>query len=439
MDPYNKPKGPSPHYSLYQRELFKNGPQGKLPSVSTHPSRLQHDARNNLTNNGYWYASSNAGMGWTHHANREAFFKYRIIPRTLQDTNTRDLTTTVFGHKVPAPILFAPIGINKIYHPKGELAAATVAGELGLPYCLSTASSYSIEDVAAAHDKSAAVKNESNSVNEYSGSKRETESNAPRFFQLYASQDPQVTQSLLRRAWQNGFDACMITTDTPQLGYRPTDTDIGNYAFYAGNLGNEMGESDPVFMRKYGDELKHDPGRWIDHSVWHGKPLTWPAVEEIRNFWHELTNGRPFLVKGVQSVADAEKALSIGCDGIVVTNHAGRQVDGAVGSLEVLPEIAAAVGHKCTILFDSGIRTGSDIMKAMALGAHAVMVGRMWVWGLSTGEPGCRHVIKSLLADLDISMTVGGFQSLSDLNPDILKHDPHSTMPPGAAEPSILY
>lgn len=114
-------------------------------------------------------------------------------------------------------------------------------------------------------------------------------------------------------------------------------------------------------------------------------------------------------------------------------------MDAAVGSLEVLPDIAKAVGHKCTILFDSGIRTGSDVMKAIALGAHAVMIGRMWVWGLSSGESGCRHVVKSLLADLDITMTVGGFQSLKDLSPAMLKHDPYSQMPPGAAEPSILY
>ena len=241
------------------------------------------------------------------HANREAFYKHRIIPSTLQDTNTRDLTTTIFDHKIPAPILFAPIGINKIYHPRGELAPATVAGELGLPYCLSTASSTSIEAVAAEHDKAASVKNESNSINEYSGSKRHVESNGPRFFQLYASQDNEVTESILTRAWTNGFDACMITTDTPQLGYRFTDVDRSNYAFYGGNLGNEMGESDPVFMRKYGHEVGKDPGRWIDHSVWHGKPLTWSEVEGIKNFWKKLTGDRPFLIKGVQSVADAEK------------------------------------------------------------------------------------------------------------------------------------
>ncbi|TIC32789.1 FMN-dependent alpha-hydroxy acid dehydrogenase [Wallemia mellicola] len=440
MDPYNKPQGPSPHYSLYQRELFANGPEGKLPSISSHPEKLQHDARKNLTDKGYWYSSSNAGLGWTHHANREAFYKHKIIPKTLQDTNTRDLTTEIFGHKIPAPIMFAPIGINKIYHPKGELAAATVAGELGLPYCLSTAASYSIEEVAEAHEKSTSKKNESNSVNSYSGSKRELETSGPRFFQLYASQDSDVTESLLRRAWASGFDSVMITTDTPQLGLRMTDTDIANYAFYYGDLGNEMGLSDPVFMKKYGDDLKKDSSRWIDHSVWHGKPLTWEKVKDICKFWHELSGGRPFVLKGIQSVEDAETALSIGCDGIVVTNHAGRQVEGAVSSLEVLPDIAKAVGDKCTILFDSGIRTGSDIMKAIALGAHAVMIGRMWVWGLSAGEAGCRHVVRSLLADLDINMTVSGYRSLRDLKPTMLKYDPNGQLPAGRmSEHNLLF
>ena len=159
-----------------------------------------------------------------------------------------------------------------------------------------------------------------------------------------------------------------------------------------------MGLSDPAFMQRHGRELEEDVGRWIDH-VWHGKPLTWERVENICKLWKKITNGRPFVLKGIQSVEDAEKAISIGCDGIVVTNHAGRQVDGAVGSLEVLPDIAKAVGHKTTILFDSGIRNGSDIIKALSLGAHAIMVGRLWVYSMSSGgDIGVRHIMKSLLA-----------------------------------------
>ncbi|KAH9941986.1 FMN-dependent dehydrogenase-domain-containing protein [Amylocystis lapponica] len=134
MDPQNKPKGPSPHYSLYQREVFKRGGStGQLPTFSVHPDGLQDSVKNKLNDRGYFYANSNAGVGWTDRANREAFYRWRIIPRTLVDTNTRDLTTTLFGHRIPAPILFAPIGINKLYTSLGELVPAKIAGELGIP------------------------------------------------------------------------------------------------------------------------------------------------------------------------------------------------------------------------------------------------------------------------------------------------------------------
>ncbi|KAL5478418.1 hypothetical protein ACEPAI_2602 [Sanghuangporus weigelae] len=438
MDPTNKLKGPSPHYSLYQREVFKNGGEhGTMPSFSVHPDELADSTKRKLTDHGYFYANSNAGMGWTDRANREAFYRWRIIPRMLVDTNTRDLTTTLFGHKIPAPIMFAPIGINKLYTPKGELVPAKIAGELGLPYCLSTAASNSIEDVAAANDEGASVPNESNSVNSYDGPNgANPRAKAPRFFQLYAGHDDEVTLSLMERAWKSGFDVLMFTVDTWQLGWRPTDISLANYVFYypPGQVGNENGRSDPAFMSKYGEELEKDSGKWIDSCVWHGKAHTWEKVEWFIKEWKRISGGRPFVLKGIQNVADARKALEVGCEGIVVTNHAGRQVDGAVGSLEMLPEIAEAVGDKMTIIFDSGIRTGADVFKALALGAHAVEVGRLYVWGMShDGEHGCRHVMKSLLADLDITMTVGGYRSIEqDIhgNREALRYNPHGIPPP---------
>ncbi|PSR75677.1 hypothetical protein PHLCEN_2v8968 [Hermanssonia centrifuga] len=354
MDPTNKPKGPSPHYSLYQREVFKRGGEGG--------------------------------------------------------------ESTIFGHRIPAPICFAPIGINKLYSARGELIPARIAGELGLPYCLSTAASQPIEDVAAVNDEAASVRNESNSVHHYDGMRLNVKAllyifnhilglnggnaKSPRFYQLYMGHDDDITISLLERAWKSGFDVLMLTTDTWQLGWRPTDINIANYVFYyGGTVGNELGASDPVFMRKYGKELDKDSGKWIDSSVWHGKAHTWDKIKWLIGEWNRISGGRPFVIKGIQNVADALKAYEVGCAGIVVTNHAGRQVDGAVGSLEVLPEISQAVGDKMTILFDSGIRTGADVFKAIALGAHAVMVGRLYVWGMShEGDSGCRHVIKSLLA-----------------------------------------
>ncbi|KAF8913984.1 FMN-dependent dehydrogenase [Gymnopilus junonius] len=382
MDPTNKPKGPSPHYSLYQREVFKDGgSKGLLPNFSVHPEQLSESVKAKLNDRGYFYVNSNAGLGWTDRANREAFYRWRIIPRMLMDTNTRDMTTELFGHHIPAPIIFAPIGINKLYHTQGELVPAKIAGELGLPYCLSTAASQSIEDVAKANEQGASKKNESNKVYSFNGHK-EGNATSPRFFQLYMGHDDDVTISLLERAWKSGFDTCMLTVDTWQLGWRPTDIDIANYTFYyPGTVGNEIGESDPVFMRKYGKELQNDSGKWIDSSVWHGKAHTWNKIPWLIKEWKRISNGRPFLLKGIQSVEDARKALEVGCAGIVVSNHAGRQVDGAIGSLEILPDIVDAVGDKMKIIFDSGIRTGADIFKAIALGAHAVQVGRLYIWG----------------------------------------------------------
>ncbi|KAI0058998.1 FMN-dependent alpha-hydroxy acid dehydrogenase [Artomyces pyxidatus] len=438
MDPTNKPKGPSPHYSLYQREIFRRGgEQGSLPSFSVHADELAESTKKTLNNRGYFYANSNAGLGWTDRANRDAFYRWRIVPRMLVDTNTRDLTTELFGHRIPAPILFAPIGINKLYSPLGELVPAKIAGELGLPYCLSTASSQPIEAVAAANDAGASVKNESNSVHEYNGPNG-GDAKSPRFFQLYMGHDDEITISLLERAWKSGFDVCMLTVDTWQLGWRPTDINIANYVqvslfYYPGAVGNEVGTSDPAFMKKYKEAQDKDSGKWIDSSVWHGKAHTWEKMPWLIKEWKRISGGRPFVIKGIQCAEDALKALEVGCEGIVVTNHAGRQVDGAVGSLEVLPEIVEAVGDKMKIIFDSGIRTGADIFKALALGAHAVQVGRLYVWGMShEGEAGCRHVMKSLLADLDITMTVGGYQSITkDVhgNKKALRYNPSGVFP----------
>ncbi|KAH8112296.1 FMN-dependent alpha-hydroxy acid dehydrogenase [Phellopilus nigrolimitatus] len=439
MDPNNKPKGPSPHYSLYQREVFKaGGDHGLMPSFSVHPDELEASTRKKLTDHGYFYANSNAGMGWTDRANREAFYRWRIVPRMLVDTTTRDLTTTLFGHKIPAPILFAPIGINKLYTPKGELVPARIAGELGLPYCLSTAASNSIEDVAAANDAGAATPTESNAVHAYDGPNGGSpRAGAPRFFQLYAGPDDDVTLSLMARAWAAGFDVLLFTVDTWQLGWRPTDISLANYVFYypPGQVGNENGRADPVFMRKGGEAaLEEDSGAWIDRHVWHGKAHTWAKIPWLVEQWARISGGRPFVLKGIQSAADARRALEVGCAGIVVTNHAGRQVDGAVGSLEVLPEVVAAVGDKMTIIFDSGVRTGADAFKALALGAHAVAVGRLYVWGMAhDGEAGCRHVMKSFLADLDITMTVAGYRSIErDVrgNRDALRYNPSGVPPP---------
>jgi len=399
MDPNNpnKDKRTTPQFGIYQRDNFWKPNDGQFPPFNTEPGKLEELAKTKLTEGGWFYASSNAGMSYTHLANRQAFYRHRIVPRQLVDTNVRDSATSIFGHKVAAPIGFAPIGINKIYHKDGELPVAKVAAELNLPYCLSTAGSNPIEAVAEANG------------------------NGPRFYQLYMPHNDELTISLLKRAHQSGFTACFLTTDTWQLGWRHDDVATGNYAFYRG-IGADLGLSDPVFqkvLKEQGIDPVKEPHKagalWID-SIWHGRAWSWEKMPWLIKTWKEISGGKPFCIKGIQSVADAKKAIEVGVDGIVVSNHAGRQVDGAIASLDALENIVQAVGDKTYVMYDSGVRGASDVVKALALGAQFVFVGRLWVWGLSImGEHGVRHVMKSLLADFDILMSVGGFQNVEQM------------------------
>lgn len=413
----------TPSWQEMQREEFWQLNEGKVAPFNTDPAKLEEKARECLSINGRLYAESNAGLGWTHLANRQAFFRHRIIPAQLVDTNQRDTSTTLFGHKVAAPIGFAPIGINKIYHPKGELAVAKIAGELSLPYGLSTAGSCTIEDVAASNDEGCALP----SAVKVEGA---DEDKPTRFYQLYMPHDDELTISLLKRAHENGFTACILTTDTWQLGWRHDDINTSNYAFYRG-IGADLGLSDPVFQKRLAEEgidPRKDPERagqwWIDTCVWHGRAFDWSKIPWLIETWKGIAGkDAPFLIKGIQSVPDAQRCVDVGCDGIVVSNHAGRQVDGAIASLDALENIInAGIGEKLVVTFDSGIRGASDIIKALCLGAKFVWIGRIWIWGLSImGEHGVRHVMRSLLAEFDIAMAVGGFRSMADFTKDRLE------------------
>ncbi|CRK24986.1 putative lactate 2-monooxygenase PB1A11.03 like protein [Verticillium longisporum] len=409
----------TPPWGLYQRENFWKPNEGQVPLFNTHPDKLEQLAKEKLTQNGWFYASSNAGLSHTHLANRQAFFRHKIVPRQLVDTNDRSTRTTLFGHDVSAPFGIAPVGINKIYHPRGELPVAQVAAELGLPYTLSTAGSCPIEDVASAHNAGRAAACSDVRIPD-----------APRFFQLYMPHDDELTVSLLRRAHESGFTACMLTTDTWQLGWRHDDVATSNYAFYRG-IGADLGLTDPVFrarLREKGIDPAKQPeeaaAMWID-SIWHGRAWSWDKAVWARETWREISGGKPFLIKGIQRVDDAERAADLGFDGIVVSNHAGRQVDGAVASLDALEKIADSVGGRLVVTFDSGVRGAADIVKALALGAKFVFVGRLWIWGLSImGESGVRHVLRGLLADLDILMNVAGINRVGDITKDLLESLP---------------
>lgn len=428
-----------PSWGLYQRENFWKLNDGQVPPFNTHPDHLEELAKAKLTQNGWYYASSNAGLSHTHQANRQAFFRHKIVPKQLVDTNERSMRTKIFGHEVSAPIGIAPIGINKIYHPQGELPVAKVAGELGIPYSLSTAGSCPIEDVARANDAgSEATKKSAESrdakVKGAAADAAKKTPPGPRFFQLYMPHDDELTISLLKRAHESGFTACILTTDTWQLGWRHDDVATSNYAFYRG-IGADLGLTDPVFQKRLaerGIDPKKQPeeagAMWID-SVWHGRAWSWEKAVWAREQWQVISGGRPFLIKGIQRVDDAEKAADLGFEGIVVSNHAGRQVDGAIASLDALEKIAEKLGGRenFVITFDSGVRGAADVVKALALGAHFVFTGRLWIWGLSImGETGVRHVLKGLLADLDILMNCAGLRSIDEIDKGLLESLPKS-------------
>jgi isopentenyl diphosphate isomerase/L-lactate dehydrogenase-like FMN-dependent dehydrogenase len=352
MDPKapNQHVRATPEFAQYQRHNFWLENEGQVPVFNTgksesaislsyiqivlltltiDPSKLEELVKEKLTQNGWYYASSNVGQSMTHLANRQAFFRHKILPKMLVDTNKRDTKTEIFGHKVAAPIGFAPIGINKIYNKDGELPVAKVAKELNIPYCLSTAGSQPIEAVGKANG------------------------DGPRFFQLYLPHDDELAISLLQRAHDSGFTACMMTVDTWQLGWRHDDVNTSNYAFYKG-IGADLGLSDPVFqkrLKKAGIDPKAQPNKagamWID-NIWHGRAHTWEKAQWAMKKWKEISGGRPFTIKGIQRVDDARKCVELGFDGIVVSNHAGRQVDGAIASLDALESI---VDGKHDILF----------------------------------------------------------------------------------------
>ncbi|MCU1657369.1 MAG: alpha-hydroxy-acid oxidizing enzyme [Pseudonocardiales bacterium] len=381
--------------SMYAGEIYLQGMSGIRPAIGTDPSTLEAAAREQMKPEPFWYVAGAAGSGATDRANRAAFDQRRIVPRMLTGATDRDLSTTVLGTRMPAPVITAPIGVQGIVHPEGELAVARAAAELGLPMILSTLSSYSIEDVAAA-----------------SG-------DGHRWFQLYWPHDEQVCLSFLDRARASGFTALVVTLDTWMLGWRPHDLDQAYLPFLTGE-GLATYFSDPAFCAGLAkaphDDLPAALMRWL--PMFSGTDHTWEQLAFLREHWKG-----PIVLKGIQHVDDARRAVDFGADGIVVSNHGGRQVDGAIASLDALPGIAEAVGDRIEVLFDSGIRTGADIVKALALGAKAVLVGRPWVYGLALGgQEGVRHVLRSLLADLDVTLALSGHRRPDELGPEDLRH-----------------
>jgi lactate 2-monooxygenase len=387
-------------FAAHQWQIYSKGMfEGLVPVVTTDPNALEAQAKQHLSAKSFAYVAGGAGAGLTMDANREAFKHVRLVPRMMRDTSKRDLSVTLFGTKYHSPVLIAPIGVQTLFHADGECGVAQVAGELGLPYIMSTASNVSIEELAKASGEGS------------------------RWFQLYWPRTDEITLSILKRARENGFTVLVVTLDTFTLSWRPQDLDLGHLPFVKG-VGNKVGLTDPVFQRIYKENTGQDISENIvtasvawQRDAFSGQAHVWEKIQFLKDNWDGAV-----VLKGIQHIEDALKAVEAGVDGIVVSNHGGRQLDGAIGSLSVLPEIVDAVGDKLTVLFDSGIRTGTDIMKALALGAKAVLVGRPWVYGLGVaGKEGAKAVLEGLLADFDQSMCLAGFKSISELDRTALR------------------
>ena len=387
----------TPPLSFYASEIYLQGMSGNRPALPTDLSVIEAYAKERMEPEPFWYAAGAAGSGATHRANLEAFDRWRIVPRMLADATERDAGATVLGQRLPAPVITAPIGVQGIMHPDAELAVARATAALGLPMILSTVSSYTLEEVAVANGE------------------------GTRWFQLYWPNDEDFCASLLARAEAAGFSALVVTLDTWLLGWRPHDLDAAYLPFLSGKgLANFF--TDPVFLGGLAKPPEEDMlaaiGRWL--PMFTGQDKTWDRLAFLRDHW-----SGPILLKGIQHPDDARRAADAGVEGIVVSNHGGRQVDGAIASLDALPGIVEAVGDRLEVLFDSGIRTGSDVLKAVALGAKATLVGRPWVYGLALGgEDGVRHVLRCLLADLDLGLALSGNSSLADLGPHTLARRP---------------
>jgi isopentenyl diphosphate isomerase/L-lactate dehydrogenase-like FMN-dependent dehydrogenase len=370
-------------------EIYLNGVKGQKPAQPIASEELEERARAVLPPPAYVYVAGGAGGEATVRANRDAFGRWHIVPRMLRDVSRRDLGVELLGRRLPAPVLLAPIGVQGMLHPEAELAVARAARSLGVPLVLSTVSSTPLEKVA------------------------ETLGDSPRWFQLYWPKDSTLAASLVGRAERAGYSAIVVTLDTCLLGWRERDLQLAWLPFAHG-LGIANYLTDPVFRAALPVPPEKDLAAAARFflAVVSNPALTWSDLA-----WLRRQTCLPILLKGLLHPDDARRAVEHGVEGVIVSNHGGRQVDGAVASLDALPAIADAVACRTAVLFDGGIRRGADVFKALALGARAVLVGRPYCWGLAVGgEQGVREVLRNLLADVELTLGLAGYASCAEIN-----------------------
>jgi isopentenyl diphosphate isomerase/L-lactate dehydrogenase-like FMN-dependent dehydrogenase len=380
----------------YQLQIYFAGLQNVKPQLPVSFEALEQKAREIMSPEAFAYIAGGAGAEDTISNNTRSFNKWQIVPRMMGDVSKRSIGVELFGTKLPSPVLLAPVGVLSIAHPEAELAVARAAKSLQIPQVVSTVSSKTIEEIATVH-------------NEH-----------PHWFQLYWGSDDDFTRSIIGRAEKAGYNAIVVTVDTRLFAWRESDIQNAYLPFlYGEGLANYF--SDPVFLSKVGDPEKNKMETMMHFArCFSNSSSTWSDLAVIRK-----ATKLPVIIKGILHADDAKKAIDNGADGVIVSNHGGRQMDGAAGALDMLANVAEAVADKTTVLFDSGIRRGADVFKAMALGAKAVLLGRPYAYGLAlAGEQGVKEVVANLLADIDLTLGLAGCNSWQDATKEKLCYYP---------------
>ena len=371
-----------------QGEIYMGGMlRQQKPVVPARQAELEARAEAAMSPEAFAYIAGGAGREATMRANLAAFDSVRIRPRMLRDMGTRDLSATLLGRTRPNPILAAPIGVQEMAHKDADLATARACAEVGVSMIISNQASHPMEAIAAANGE------------------------GERWFQLYWGKSDELVASLLRRAEACGCTALVVTLDTAMLGWRTRDLDLAYLPFLEAK-GIAQYTSDPVFQAMLGDR-RSDPhaASLLFMTTYSNPTITWDRLAFLRQH-----TKLPIVLKGINHPDDARLAIDHGMDGIVVSNHGGRQIDGAVAALHALADVADAVGGRLPVLFDSGIRSGADVFKALALGASSVLVGRPYVYGLAiAGAAGVAAVLRNILAELDLTMGLAGCRTLADV------------------------
>jgi len=383
----------TPPFGDYQLEIYLNALQGTVPDLPMAFAELEARAATALSPSVWSYVAGGAGDEYTQRANVSAFRRWALVPRMLVGAKQRDLSVELFGMTLPGPLFMAPVGVIGLcaQDGHGDLATARAAARTGVPMIASTLSVDPLEEVA------------------------KEMGTTPGFFQLYTPTDRELAESLVRRAENAGFKGIVVTLDTWITGWRPRDLSTGNFPQLRGHCLTNY-TSDPVFRSRLAQSPEDNPGAAIMHWAGiFGNPLTWDDLPWLRS----LTD-LPLILKGLCHPDDVRRARDGGVDGIYCSTHGGRQANGGLAALDALPGVLEAA-EGLPVLFDSGIRSGTDVVKALALGATAVGIGRPYAYGLALGgTEGIVHVLRSLLAEADLTMAVDGYPTLADLTPQSL-------------------